>query len=80
MEANNGQYARNDKVVINEESMNDHTVTPYKKNDNAEAGDQLFFSMSRPKFIINITDFLERDKSYTHNVNEGCPFISPPRN
>lgn len=51
METTNGQNARNDKILNNEESMEVYTVTPDEKNDNVSP---------HIKFIINIMEFLEQ--------------------
>lgn len=78
MEASNGQNASNDQISNIEDCMENHTVIPNKNNDNTNAGDSFCCWKSPLKCVINIAQFLERAKIYSHLVKEGGLLLEPP--
>lgn len=74
MEANNGKSTKSMEVKNghNEISMEANSASKNDKNmENSEAGESPSCWKYPPSCIINVAEFLERAKSYTHLVVEG---------
>lgn len=76
MEANNGQHRNQKSSVANNGQKSDKNMKAKngkkdKARNSAETGDSPCCWKSPLKCIIDITEFLERAKSYAHLVVEG---------